>query len=410
MIRQTWTALAVVFLVTAAGSARAQSDLISREAFRGLADIRLVAVDGDRSWLDNGFGKTGAVESGVEVSEIALAWSPRINFALSAVVSAEYQPRLSPDLDWGEAYLKLQAPPNGLGRITGRAGLYYPQISLEHAEPLWATRDTLSASAINSWIGEEVKVAGVEASLEREVGAHALKGTVGVFGANDTSGTLLTFRGWALHGLKAGPETALDLPPLSAFMLYKQAGKTIPVLELDDRPGYYGRLEWRPPAPVVFDAFYYDNGGNRIAVDALQWSWETRFLNLGVRWDVDERTRVLAQAMSGETLMGYRLPAGHWVDMGFHAVYLLAARDFGAHTLTGRLDWFETNDRTFRIIDNNDETGWAATAAWRHHLSDHADLVVEAQHVASKRPSRALAHIPAQQDETLVQAALRLGF
>ena len=72
-----------------------------------------------------------------------------------------------------------------------------------------------------------------------------------MFGWNDTSGTLLSFRGWALHGLTTGVDTQLDLPPLSPFMPYRQGPRTNPVLELDNRAGYYGRLEWRPPAPVA---------------------------------------------------------------------------------------------------------------------------------------------------------------
>jgi hypothetical protein len=402
--------LAAVVLIAAGGTARAQSEIVSRDAFHGLADVRLAAVDGERGWTDGGFGKTQVEDDGPVLSEIAVAWTPHFNFAFSAVVSAEYQPQVSPELDVGEVYLKYQAPPNRVGRINARAGILYPPVSLEHSEPLWSTRDTLSASAINSWIGEEVKVAGLEASLERDLAGHGIKGTVGVFGANDTSATLLTFRGWALHGLKAGPHTAFDLPPLSNYMVTKQAGETDPMLELDGRPGLYGRLEWRPPGNVVLDAFFYDNGGNRTAVRRKQWSWETRFFNMGVRWDLDERTRVLAQAVTGETLMGYRPAGGHWVDMGFQAAYVLAARDFGPHTLTGRLDWFEANDRTFVVLDNNDEQGWAVTAAWRHHLSDYADVVVEAMHVQSDRPSRALAMLSAEQDQTTLQAALRLGF
>ena len=35
--------------------------------------------------------------------------------------------------------------------------------------------------------------------------------------------------------------------------------------------GYYGRIEWRPPAPVALHVFYYDNAGNRTAVDLAPW-------------------------------------------------------------------------------------------------------------------------------------------
>jgi hypothetical protein len=298
------------------------------------------------------------------------------------------------------------------GRISGRVGLFYPPVSMEHEGVGWSTPDMLSASAINTWIGEEVKVAGVEATFRREFGGHELAATAAVFGWNVTSGTLLTFRGWALHGIRTGSErTEFPLPPLSPFAEQFQPDETYPIRELDRRAGYYGRLEWRPPAPVSFNATYYDNAGDRIAVDDdMQWAWETRFLNVGMTWEPDEATRILAQAMNGETLMGYWMPGGLWFDVGFKAAYVLAQRRVGDDTLSGRIDWFATEDRTFRALDDNDEEGWALTAAWRHRISPHLDAIFEAQHVSSKRPARAQAGEAARQDQTVLQSALRVSF
>jgi len=92
------------------------------------------------------------------------------------------------------------------------------------------------------------------------------------------------------------------------------------------------------------------------------------------------------------------------------AAYLLAARQIGDDALSGRIDWFKTSDRTFVAIDDNNEDGWAATAAWRHRLAPHADLIVEAQHISSSRPSRALAGDSPKQNETVLQTAMRLSF
>lgn len=410
MSTRTWSAgLAAVILAVSAGGARAQ--VVGSDTFHGLADLRVAAGDAERSWLDRGFGKT-IVSDDLEgrLAEASLEWTPRLNFSVSGVVTAHYQPDLDPGLDIGEAYLKLQAPPSALGRLTARIGVMYPEISHEHDGVAWTTPDMLTASALNSWIGEEVKVLGVEVTAGRAFGSHELEATAAVFGWNDTSGTLLTFRGWAMHGVRTGIKTSFDLPPLSAFMRPRQARISDPFYELDNRAGYYGRLEWRPPAPVTFDALYYDNAGDRTSVEAQQWSWETRFLNLGMRWDVDERTKVMAQAMNGETLMGFRSAGSRWVDMGFHAAYLLAARSYGEHTATARVDWFEANDRTLLVQDNNDETGWALTGAWRHRVAPHADVILEALHIDSERPSRALAGDRARQRETVVQTALRLSF
>jgi hypothetical protein len=40
----------------------------------------------------------------------------------------------------------------------------------------------------------------------------------------------------------------------------------------------------------------------------------------------------------------------------------------------------------------------------------HADLLIEAQHIDSKRPSRALAGEAGRQDQNVLQTALRLSF
>ena len=412
-ISRDWRARLLTLTLTAAsaGQAHAQADILSLDTLHGVADIRLAGVDQERNWLDEGFGKSGVGHAGVALSQAALEWRPHFNFALSGVVTVLAQPDLKPGLDIGEAYLKFKAPPNGLGRISARAGVFYPPVSMEHDGVAWTTPDMLSGSALNSWIGEEVKVTGVEASLEHGFGEHQVEMTAGIFGWNDTAGTLLTFRGWALDEVRAGVRTDFELPPLSGFARGFQPSETYPYRELDSRAGYYGRLEWRPPAPVSFNALYYDNAGNRTAVDGeKQWAWETRFLNIGVKWQPSESTKVLAQAMNGETLMGYHIPGGIWFDMGFQSAYVLASHKLGDDTLSGRADWFKTSDRTFVAIDDNNEDGWAATLSWRHRLAPHADLITEAQHISSKRPARALAHDAAHQGESLVQTALRLSF
>jgi hypothetical protein len=400
-----------------AGSARAQaasalSDVFGPQAFHGLLEVRGAAADGETSWLKGGFGKTSASDGTSLDGQAALEWKPAFGFALSGDVTVLAQRHVDPGVDVGEAYLKLKAPPLAADtRVSGRIGVFYPPVSLENDGVAWTSPDMLSASALNSWVGEEVKVGGLEATVRQRLGEHELEATLAVFGWNDTAGTLLTFRGWALHETRAGIQTSYELPPLSPFARLFQEDETYPFRELDRRPGYYGRLEWRPPAPVALHAFFYDNGGDRTSVDSeKQWSWETRFFEAGARWEPRADVRVLAQLMNGETIMGYRTPAGRWFDMGFQAAYLLAQKRIGNDTVSGRIDAFRTRDRTFRRIDDNQENGWAVTASWRHRLAAHVDLIVEAQHVDSKRNARRLVGEDPKQPQSLLQSALRFSF
>lgn len=409
------TPAALVLGVLLAGPAAAQTaaDIFGPDTFHGVADLRLTAADGEKSWLDGGFGKTYANGGRVQprLAEASLQWRPRLNFAVSGFVTAHLQPDVSPAVDIGEAYIQLRAPPTAAGRFSGKVGVFYPPVSQEHDGTAWTTPDMLSASAINTWIGAEVKVAGVEGTWRKAFGEHEVAATASVFGWNDTSGTLLSFRGWAMDGVKTGLRTRFPLPPLSPFMQTRQANQTDPYYELDNRAGYYGRLEWRPPAPIAFNALYYDNVGNRIGVEKLQWAWETRFLNVGAKWQPAEDLTVTAQAMKGETLMGYRFAGQIWLDMGFRSAFVLVQKHASeTDVFSGRIDAFDTDDRTLVTLDNNNERGWAATAAWRHKLSDHASLILEAQHVDSRRPARALAGLPASRDQNVLQAGLRLGF
>lgn len=398
-----------------AGAAHAEgADLFSRETVFGLIDLRAAAADGEKAWVDGGYGKLRyggeGVVGRVQVAEAHLIWQPRLSWRWTATIDATFQHDQDRAVDVGEAYLSYRSAP-GATRYAARLGLMYPPVSLEHEGAAWTVADTITPSAINSWIGEEVKVIGAEGTVRRVMGDHEVGASVGMFGWNDTSGTLLSIRGWALHDLKATAFGDFPLPRMSAFLAPRQAPITKSVAEIDNRAGYYGRLEWRPPAPVSFDALYYDNAGNRTGVEQLQWAWETRFLNLGATWALDERTRLQAQAMNGETLMGFaRGTNGYWIDAGFTSAYLLASRGFGDHALTGRLDWFSIRDRTYKAVDDNAEEGWAATLAWRQALAPRTDLLVEAAHVSSDRPARRYGGLAPEQSQTALQTSLRIGF
>jgi hypothetical protein len=352
------------------------------------------------------FGDGGKATLG----ESSIVWNPRFSSRLSAVIVAQGQQAQDRAIDAGEAYLTYRGDMAGSLRLNARAGLMYPPISLEHDGLEWSVPDTITPSAINSWVAEETKVVGLEATARGAIAGQKLAATVGAFTHGDTSGTLLTFRGWALHDLKSSATGDFPLPPLSPFMAKRQAPYTTPVRELDGRAGVYARLEWRPSETLIVDLFAYDNDGNRTAVDNHEWSWETRFFNLGARWDIDGATHLRAQAMQGETLMGYSSASGVWTDVGFQATYVSVTRDLGPGSLTGRVDQFSTSDRTNKIVDNNAEHGWAALVAYRWDVRPDVHLVFEGLRIDSDRPERIRLGETPRQTQTVVQTALRCLF
>ena len=404
------------------GQSAHAADLVSRDTFSGLIDLRAAAASGEASWLDGGFGKlrSGAAGDGLRgrlaLADAALVWRPRLTWDLSAVVDGEVQRGQGYGADLIQAYLAWKPVPHGSTRYSARAGLFYPPISQEHGGPEWSVTDTITPSAIDTWVGEEVKVVGLEATVSQAFGDQTLTATGAVFSYNDTSGTLLTFRGWALDDIKGGATGGFDLPPLQRSMLIGQPPETYPLREIDNRPGWYARLEWRPTGRASLNAFRYDHRGDLVGVDGeLQWAWATRFWNFGASYALDDRTRLRAQLMTGETLMGFPNGRSVWFNVGYTSAYLMLTHDRGRGGVSGRIDYFKTSDRNYRAaIDPRSadwgETGWALTGAYHVALASKAKLFLEVLHVESSRPSRLQARVAPRQVQTQLQSSLRLSF
>ena len=391
----------------------AQAELFGPDNLEASADLRASVVGGEDSWLDGGFGKLrygghdGETAARARIAALDLAWKPRFSWNFSGLVSVTYQDQLGGDPDLSEAFLEFKSNPAAT-RFSGRAGLFWPPISQEHSGRSWLVTDSITPSAANSWVGEEVKVLGLEGAVETVLGEHELALTGAAFLHNDMSGTTLSYRGWALHDVRVSMNADLPLSPLSRSRQPWQDTITSPFWEVDGKAGFYARLDWTPPLPVTVNAFYYDNRGDRVSSRAKQTSWRTRFWNLGAMATLGEGTEAKAQVMWGNTLVGETRPLGIPVDVDFTTAYLLVSRALGRGKITARADWFETRDNSFVERDNNNEQGWAATLAYKRPLAQFADLIVEVLHVSSDRPARATnAGIAPEQDQTLVQTSVR---
>jgi hypothetical protein len=418
MIRLLICAGGALFAVS--GTARAETNLVSDGQLRGFLDLRAGVADGEVSWTRNGMGKTrfsgngGEAHAQVTIGNAALLWRPNFTWDLRGHLQLQALPGQEHGVDVVEAYLTYKPMPIGQTHLQMRAGLMYPPVSLEHDGPAWTPTNTITPSAINTWIGEEVKVVGVEASAHRQVAGQHFGATVGVFGYNDTAGTLLSYRGWALHDILITAYGDLPLPTRGAAwnaIKDEQAPDTEPVRELDGRAGYYGRLDWSPASALALNLTHYDNAGDRTSYADDQWAWETRFTNLGLVAHLSENTRLLAQAMTGQTVYGMNVaPIGYWVDMDFSSAYVLLAHDIGAQTIAGRIEMFDTDDKSFTGVDNNNEQGWALTGAYRIALAANMTLAFEGLHVESERPARTDQGLDPAQKQTTLQSALQLSF
>jgi hypothetical protein len=397
-----------------------QTDIFSKNTITILLDARLVVANGSRSFVNGGFGKTrfqgqrdGDYKPRLVPVEADLVWQPRFTASLSATVSAAWQRDQEHDFDLIEAFVNFVPQSSANVTFSARAGLMWPEISLEHSTGgAWSVVNTITPSAINAWVGEETKVVGVEGTLRASLGQHQLAATGGVFGFNDTSGTLLSFRGWALHDIRATGFGHFPLPPLNPFIRLLQEDRTRSTIDIDKRVGYYARLEWRPPDPYGFSLFYYDNRGDPEAFfSSGQWGWRTRFWNLGFNADLGPNTRFLAQGMTGSTIMGFPHNGVRWVHTYFSSAYALVTHSLTDRlAMTGRVEGFNTRERGSEMERANSEHGFAATAAARLGVTDNLTGFLEALHVRSHRGTRVtLEGLRSPfEAQTVIQAALRL--
>ena len=418
----TLAAMGAMALGSGAQARAGGMDLLSPETLLVTGDVRLILIDGERSWANGGFGKLrfggrNASSDGrlrAALGSANLVWQPKLGWALSAIVVGSLQQRERLEAGLSEAYLSFRPLRSGRVKLSARAGLMWPPVSLEHGGPEWAVRDTITPSAINSWIGEEVKFVGAEGTASVALGGGSLGLTGAVVDVDDTAGALIAYRGWALHDLKALAWRKVPLPELGAGIEPYQPYYTHPLKEMDGgflkRPGWYARAVWQLAAPVRMEAIHYDNGGDPNAANAYnEWGWRTRFNNVGLTASLGPATELRAQAMAGHTLMGFLEGDRRLVDTRFRSAFALVTQRFGERaSLSLRGEGFSTRNHGSEVDSADDEHGWAITAAAKRKLGSHLTAFVELLHVDSRREARARDGLASHQRQTQLQGSLRV--
>jgi hypothetical protein len=404
-------------LCSSPASAESEFRLFAPDTLELTGDLRLVAVNGERSWLERGFGKLRSGSAGEwklepQLGSANLVWRPQFTWSLGATVVGSIQGGERTQAGLGEAYLSFKPLRGRKAGISARAGLMWPPVSLEHEGADWHVRDSITPSAINSWIGEEVRPLAAEATLAAALGPHSLRATVAAMAANDTSGTLLTFRGWALHDTTTLAFHHQPLPPLEPPVAYYQAPFTTPLLDIHRgfarRPGYYAKLAWQPPAPVRLDLFRYDNRADPEDVNAdLEWGWRTRFNNVGMSAELGSSTGLKAQALQGTTRMGFTDGGRRWVNNRFRSAFVLLTHGFGPVGMALRAEAFGTRNRGSDVGSSYDESGWSAMLAAKREWGPFGGLL-ELLHVSSRREDREDVGLAPRQRQTQLQAQVRI--
>jgi hypothetical protein len=372
-------------------------------------DTRLVTSDAGRSFMDGGLGTTrfDRKDSGIQLGRARFA----LTASLGELWSAHFDASTWDDKDRSpvgvtEAYLQFRPYPRAGYRFRLKAGAFYPPISLENRAAGWESPYTLSYSAINTWLGVEVRTIGLEAQLDwlgtRTGHDFDLGLTGGAFGWNEGAGVVLAYDGFMLHDRQT-PVFGRVGPPGAGALPFEQ---------FDGRAGVYAGVEARYLDRVVLRVLRYDNRADPTQMDTVSGAnaWNTRFNSAGLRIESATGWTGIVQWLGGETSIA---PGGQSHAWPFQAEFALLSKRLGRHTLSARYDQFRVDSNS--PPPDFERYGWqrghAFTAAWLYDADAHWRVALEWLRVSSHSYNRPDQHLgPPFATETQLQLAVRYAF
>lgn len=395
-------ALLLVFLLPLSARVSATTTI----ELRGFVDAGVVLTDTHRSWLDGGIGK-GRYGAGSKrhrdlkpvLSEAQLIANVSLGRAWRVHLAAKYDDQQRQPIDVAEAYLAYRSPPFALQRWRFRVGTFLPPFSLENHAIGWTSPYTLGSSALNAWLGEEIRINGGEFKWLFEPGRQQVEVFGGVFFANDGAGKLIAARGFALGDRELALFDRAPLPLLQASLknqrgpFVPQANVFEPLHEIDGRPGYYLGMNVVDDKLGRFMLAYYDNNGDPAALNrsAGHYAWDTRFGLAGYRGNISHDVTFVTQALYGVSIAGPRLAmTGRRLnDTTYFTTYGLLSRQVGRLSYAVRGDYFEMWDHDrMRFIYDGAENGYALTLAASYKPRPTSKFSAELQYLDHAREVR----------------------
>lgn len=402
--RTTWVIAAAMVLFPIA-AARAQT-----LSANGVADFDFVVPSSNQdSFNKGGLGKLefGGGNVSPLVGGQALAdLRARFNPSFDAMTTLRFSPDQHAPFDVLEAYARYQPIQSNNWVWSMKGGAFFPPISLENEAIGWTSPWTLTSSAINSWIGDELRTIGVEPSVTWRLNGGSL-GLIGAaFGANEPAGAALASRGWVFDSRPTG----LFGEPRMPDLLAAEEGLSPPLREqpfkqIDDRVGWYAGVSGRADGIGRLAALYYDNRANPTKESGDDYAWHTRFASLGGELDIGDVV-LLSQAMTGQTTIAPALDFASTTD--FQSAYVLAGYYIGDYRLAGRVDVFATQQHNSPGGSGAGERGFALTAAATWAPKRWLHLTAEILRVESDRGERLLLGLPAHASEMQGRLTARL--
>lgn len=349
-------------------------------------DMRLVAADAPTSYTDGGLGivRYGDDRDGLQLGRARLAVSQDLGdlVTLKIDASAWGQHDKNP-VDLTEAYLQLHPYPFGDWRPRLKLGAFYAPVSLANHAAGWESPYTLSSSAMDSWVAQELRTIGAEFKLEW-LGTHSghdfdAAVAVGVYGWNEGAGNALVDSGFMVTDWQGSLFGRVGRPN----------GVTAPIAEyhqFDNRAGTYAGLNVRYLHRVTLEGLHYDNHADPAAEDANtgRYAWETRFDTVGLSAENEAGWTAIVQWMAGAT---YVAPDEvGLLEWDFVTRYALLSKRMREHAVSVRYDDFQVSAR--QSFPLGAQAGHALTLSYRFEPNRHWRLTLEAVRTRSFEGNR----------------------
>lgn len=374
---------------------------ISTAEVSGLIDLRVVNADDTQTWPYEGLGKQrfDSAHDGLKLGQAIIDMRGNLSDTITGkLVFNGYDDRNS-FADVTEAYLQWKPLPfevyqNQTFKFKTKVGAFFPAISLENSGVGWSNPWMLSTSAINTWVGEELRTLGAEFSWGRSGqlnnSPHDFDLTYTLFKANDPATSLLAWRGWSIGDRVTGLTERLPFPSMPSVygatgIFDSQGSFEKPFTEIDHHYGYYIGENYSYNNWISVRTLHYDNRGNPIGIGRDQWSWLTSFDHLAIKVDFDNNLSILTQAMRGTTRWGVE---GYGVDTTYESWYFLLSQAYGKHRVSTRYDQFRMLDKDHMLGDNNSEDGHSLAITWLFSLNESTQTGIEYLKILSTRAGR----------------------
>ena len=347
---------------------------------RGIVQVSAVQADSLTSFLNSGTGLLRYDDNTIDVQQAIVRIDQSLTADFQLTADLAYYPDGEQHVGFTQLQLSYQPITEGSIRWKARGGFFYPEMSLENTDIGWLSPYTYTQSSINSWLGEELRIPGLEFSLYNRANPRKnelrWQWVFGVYKGNDPLGTLISWRGFANHDRQSLHNDRVEFAPFPPVIdpdgIFHPSWVE-PFHEIDGRAGIYTGLHLSRPRQFDLRYYYYDNLADPLAVNSQRlYAWRTRFHSVAWRYNLSQHTRFITQFMIGDTEMGESL-----VTADYTSWYVMLHHRIGKHRLSARLESSDVSETDNYAVDPNASDTESITLNWRYNLTKHWQLGVE---------------------------------